>query len=225
MGVMYYLGEGVAEHYIEAIKVFVSEPVMNDKGVYQEKYTKANFITRRLVDGFFKATGELIAGLDVRTAVEFGCGEGVSTRHISRLLPAGAVFEASDFDESRVQAAQALNPNIRCANESLYELHRPDDSFDLVIVLEVLEHLENPDRALREICRVARKWVIVSVPREPLWRLMNLARLKYVKSMGNTPGHVQHWSSRTFRRFAGLYGVVREWRTPLPWTIILLDVE
>jgi len=140
-------------------------------------------------------------------------------------LPAGAVFEASDFDESRVQAAQALNPNIRCAKESLYELHRPDNSFDLVIVLEVLEHLKNPDRALRGICRVARKWVIVSVPREPLWRLMNLARLKYVKSMGNTPGHVHHWSSRAFRRFVGLHGVVREWRSPLPWTIILLDVE
>jgi len=198
----------------------------NDKGVYQEKYTKANFITRRLVDGFFQATGELIAALPaVRTVIEFGCGEGVSTQRLSRLLPAGAAFEASDFDERRVAAARALNPDIRCVRESLYELDRPGDAFDLVIVLEVLEHLDDPDRALREICRVARKWVILSVPREPLWRLMNLARLKYAKSLGNTPGHVQHWSSRAFRRFAGQYGVVRKWRTPLPWTIILLDVE
>ena len=165
---------------------------MNDKGVYQEKYTKANFITRRLIDGFFKATGELIAGLDVRTAVEFGCGEGVSTQRISRLLPAGAVFEASDFDESRVQAAQALNPNIRCVKESLYELHRPDNSFDLVIVLEVLEHLENPDRALREICRVARKWVIVSVPREPLARRRRL--------VGRRPW-ISHRAERTWPRW------------------------
>jgi SAM-dependent methyltransferase len=221
---------------MKPVKPFVSEPSMNDnapamndnndKTVYQEKYTQANFITRRLIDGFFNATGELIAALpDVRTAVEFGCGEGVSTRRISKLLPPGAVLEASDFDERRVQAAQALNPGIRCATESLYELHRPDDAFDLVIVLEVLEHLDDPDRALREICRVARKWVILSVPREPLWRLMNLARLKYAKSLGNTPGHVQHWSWRSFRRFAGRYGVVRKWRTPLPWTIVLLDVE
>jgi len=198
----------------------------NDSGVYQEKYTKANFITRRLIDGFFNAAGELIAGLsDVRTAIEFGCGEGVSTRRLSRLLPAGAVFEASDFDQRRVKAALALNPDIPCAQESLYELHRPDDSFDLVIVLEVLEHLDDPDRAMREIHRVASKWVVLSVPREPIWRVMNLARLRYAGSLGNTPGHVQHWSSRAFRRFAGQYGLVRQWRTPLPWTMILLDVE
>jgi SAM-dependent methyltransferase len=198
----------------------------NDNTVHQEKYTKANFITSRLIDGFFKAAGELIAALpDVRTAIEFGCGEGVSTRRLSSLLPAGATFEASDFDERRVAAARQLNPDIPCAKESLYELDRPDDAFDLVIVLEVLEHLDDPDRAMREICRVARKWAILSVPREPLWRLMNLARLKYARSLGNTPGHVRHWSSRAFRRFAGQYGVVRQWRSPLPWTIILLDVE
>ena len=199
---------------------------MNDTGVYQEKYTKANFVTRRLVDGFFRAAGELIAPLpDVRTAIEFGCGEGVSTRRLSTFLPAGAAFEASDFDERRVVAARQINPDIRCVRESLYELNRPDDSFDLVIVLEVLEHLDDPDRAMREIRRVARKWAILSVPREPLWRMMNLARLKYVGSLGNTPGHIQHWSCRAFRRFAGQYGVVRQWRTPLPWTILLLDVE
>ncbi len=198
----------------------------NDNGVYQEKYTKANFITRRLVDGFFNAARELIAAMPaVRTAIEFGCGEGVSTQRLSRLLPAGAAFEASDFDERRVQAARALNPAIRCAQESLYELDRADASFDLVIVLEVLEHLDDPDRAMREIRRVARKWVVLSVPREPIWRVMNLARLKYAGSLGNTPGHIQHWSSRAFRKFAGQYGAVRQWRTPLPWTIVLLDVE
>lgn len=198
----------------------------DDKNVYQEKYTRANFITRRLIDGFFKAAGELIATLpDVRTAIEFGCGEGVSTRRLSSHLPAGAAFESSDFDERRVAAARQLNPDIPCAKESLYELDRPDDAFDLVIVLEVLEHLDDPAHAMREIRRVGRKWAILSVPREPLWRFMNLARLKYAASLGNTPGHIQHWSSRAFRKFAGQYGVVRQWRTPLPWTILLLDVE
>jgi 2-polyprenyl-3-methyl-5-hydroxy-6-metoxy-1,4-benzoquinol methylase len=87
--------------------------------------------------------------------------------------------------------------------------------------LEVLEHLENPDRGLEELVRVCRGHLVVSVPREPLWRLLNMARLKYLPRLGNTPGHVNHWSTRSFVRWLARQAEVEAVRTPWPWTIVL----
>ena len=41
--------------------------------------------------------------------------------------------------------------------------------------------------------------LLVSVPREPLWRGLNMARGAYMRDLGNTPGHVNHWSKRALR--------------------------
>lgn len=43
-----------------------------------------------------------------------------------------------------------------------------DKEFDVAVVAEILEHCENPDKALKEACRVAKK-VVVTVPYEHLW--------------------------------------------------------
>ncbi len=192
--------------------------------VVQTKYTRTNAITRRLLDGYFKAFAELAAGLDIESAFEPGCGEGFSTRRIRGILPASVRLEASELDGGLVQSAAAANPGVPVRQESVYRIERADKSVDLVILLEVLEHLDDPDRAMAEICRVSRKYVIVGVPREPLWRLMNLARLKYVGGLGNTPGHIRHWSAGSFRRFVARFAEVRKVRKPLPWTMALLVV-
>jgi hypothetical protein len=62
------------------------------------------------------------------------------------------------------------------------------------------------------------------VPREPLWRGLNLARGAYVQSLGNTPGHVNHWSRRGFVRLLARHGRVIEVRSPFPWTMLLVAV-
>ena len=99
------------------------------------------------------------------------------------------------------------------------------DAAELVVCCEVLEHLDDPVRGLSVLRRLARPWLIVSVPREPLWRALNLARLSYVGALGNTPGHVNHWSQGAFLDFlAGSVQVV-EVRSPLPWTMALCKVE
>jgi hypothetical protein len=84
-----------------------------------------------------------------------------------------------------------------------------------------LEHLPDSVRALRILKELATPHLIVSVPREPLWRVMNLVRGKYWRDFGNTPGHLQHWSTAKFLSLLRQQVEVVEVRTPLPWTMAL----
>ncbi len=190
---------------------------------FASKYTKTNFVSRRLIDGFYRTIEAMVRPLGIQSALEVGCGEGFSTMRLRQILP-GAHLEASDVEDRLIAQAKRNNPAVEVARESIYDLNRTSKSVDLVIALEVLEHLEDPHRGLGELCRVSRRWMVASVPREPLWRGMNLLRLKYVVSLGNTPGHLQHWSPRGFARFIGGHARVRQVRTPLPWTVVLAEV-
>ena len=86
--------------------------------------------------------------------------------------------------------------------------------------IEVLEHVPDPARALSEIRRVGRESFVLSVPREPVWRIANVLRGRYVRDLGNTPGHVNHWSTRRFRTLVDTYLDLRATRTPFPWTLV-----
>nr|WP_256444588.1 methyltransferase domain-containing protein [Aquihabitans sp. G128] len=94
------------------------------------------------------------------------------------------------------------------------------DTFDLVLAIEVLEHVPYPELALSELHRVARRDVVVSVPREPIWSAANLARGKYLKDLGNTPGHINHWSKKGFAELVGRRFDVRAVHSPFPWTMV-----
>jgi len=128
-------------------------------------------------------------------------------------------MEVCDLSLERVR--EDLDPFITQREASIYDLPYPDKSFDLVVCCEVLEHLEKPRQGLAELARVARRNVILSTPREPLWRMLNVARLKYLKDLGNTPGHIQHFSRDNLVRLAEQCLSVKEVLMPLPWTIIL----
>jgi SAM-dependent methyltransferase len=193
---------------------------------YSGKYEHAGKIGRCLIDGFYSSLRSLTAMIrsPVHSVLEVGCGPGYSGLRIVDFHPA-AQLVCSDVEIALVREAKRRNQRARFLNESAYALAHPDDSFDLVFCLEVLEHLEEPDRALAELARVARGPVILSVPREPLWRALNMARGAYWSTLGNTPGHVQHWSAASLTRLATQHGRVIGVRTPLPWTQCLIDVS
>jgi len=117
--------------------------------------------------------------------------------------------------------ARELVSDVPFTRESIYELPRPAASVDTVVCLEVLEHLGDPEAGLRELARVTQRHVILSVPREPLWRLLNMARGAYLRDWGNTPGHLSHWSRKGFLRWASTVFDVVAVRCPIPWTIVL----
>jgi hypothetical protein len=86
----------------------------------------------------------------------------------------------------------------------------------------VLEHVPDPEHTVAEMARVASRWLLVSVPREPLWRALNMARGAYLRDLGNTPGHLNHWSKRSFVSLLSRHGEVVEARSPFPWTMLLV---
>lgn len=184
------------------------------------KYTGSGLIGRVLLARFFRAVASLVKECEVRSALEVGCGAGFSTERLRAIFPAAA-FEASDYYDNLVEAAQARNPGIPVTKESVCALNRADASVDCVVALEVLEHLKDPARALKELSRVTARYCIVSVPREPLWRILNLLRGAYVRAWGNTPGHLNHWSKRAFVGFVRTQFEVIAVATPLPWTVVL----
>jgi len=100
-----------------------------------------------------------------------------------------------------------------------------ENEFGLASAIEVLEHVPDPEHTLGEMARVASGHLLVSVPREPLWRGLNMARGAYLRDLGNTPGHLNHWSKRAFVSLLGRYGEVIEARSPFPWTMLLVRVR
>lgn len=189
------------------------------------KYEKEGAAGRWLVDRFYAAVRcvllpEVSAG---DLVLEVGCGAGYSSFNLRQALPAGVGFIGSDVGASLLRKARLRNPGTDFVRQSVYGLALPDKSVDVLVMLEVLEHLEDPARALAEVHRVARKAVVVSTPREPLWRVLNFLRGKYVGALGNTPGHIQHWSSCGLRREVEPLFHVNRMAQPLPWSVMSLS--
>jgi hypothetical protein len=54
--------------------------------------------------------------------------------------------------------------------------------------------------------------------------MTNMARGAYLRELGNTPGHLNHWSKRSFVSLLSRYGKVEHVRSPFPWTMLLVRV-
>ena len=191
-----------------------------------DKYGSTNPVVRRLMSGFERTLAELFAPAAPDSVLDVGCGEGVLTHQWAQQLGERRIV-GIDLDDEKLKSEWQTRQRANLEYRTMLAENMPfaDDEFDMACAIEVLEHVPDPAHTVAEMARVARRHLLVSVPREPLWRMLNMARGAYLADLGNTPGHVNHWSKRSFVRLLSQHGEVVEKRSPFPWTMLLVRLD
>ncbi|MCL5113845.1 MAG: methyltransferase domain-containing protein [Patescibacteria group bacterium] len=187
------------------------------------KHTSKNPLQKLLINNFFNNLFTVIKDLKTDSILDVGCGEGFT---LNRLRDNGIGKKLKGLESSKdtIELGRKTYPDIEITQGSIYELPYKDNSFDLVLCTEVLEHLEDPKKALKELARVSKKYLLISVPNEPLFMLANFLRGKNLSRWGNDIEHIQHWTSRRFEEFIKSEKLkIIQRKHPFPWTMVLLE--
>jgi 2-polyprenyl-3-methyl-5-hydroxy-6-metoxy-1,4-benzoquinol methylase len=189
------------------------------------KYEASNPVVRRLLERFLRRLDETADRIGASSVLDVGCGEGVVTERLAeRLAPAQVLGVDADDAGLQKEWQRRTAPNLSFQTASAYELPFADGSFELVCAIEVLEHLDRPHDALAEMSRVASQALLVSVPNEPIWRISHMLAGRNLRSLGNSPGHVNHWSTHAFANLVSEYGRVERIEGVFPWTLAVASV-
>ena len=188
------------------------------------KHTSKNPLQKLLINNFYKELVSSIKELKIESVLDVGCGEGFT---LNKLLEnkIGKRLEGVDFQKTAVEIGTKVHPYLTLKQGNIYKLEYKNSSFDLVMATEILEHLEDPRKGLKELIRVSRKYLLLSVPNEPFFRLANLLRGKNITRWGNDIEHIQHWTSRSFEQFTidkSQLTIIKK-RHPFPWILLLLE--
>ncbi len=194
-------------------------PVGTARSDNEAKYRSRNPVVRRLVARFLQRVGDLVEAERPRRILEVGCGEAFVLEYLRGRVP-GVQFHGVELDAAALARGRARCPEASFLRADVYDLPFASGSYDLVLCLEVLEHLDAPDRALREIRRVSRRGCLLSVPHEPFFRLGNLLRGRHLGGFGNPSDHLHHWGARGFTAFCARELAVRTAARSFPWVLV-----
>lgn len=183
-----------------------------------QKYESRNPLQRLLIRHFQRRVGELVEAAHASSILDVGCGEGYTIDYLLR-ANGRLRIQGVDYDWPALRQARAKHPGVLFQLADIRRLPYGSASFDLVLCLEVLEHLAEPVPALEELRRVCGQRSVISVPNEPFFMLSNFLRGKNVRAWGNDAEHLHLWTAGQFRRLVERYFEVERVLYPFPWVL------
>jgi ubiquinone/menaquinone biosynthesis C-methylase UbiE len=164
------------------------------------------------------------------TVASIGCGDSYVNAAILLNCKNVKAITGLDIDRDSLKLSSIVynqnNLGQTLVQGSIYSLPFETGEFDLVICSEVIEHLDNPSVALLELRRIAKKYCLLSVPNDFIFRSSNLVRLYYLRDLGNTPGHIQHFGILSFVGFVKKYFRVLSVQLPAClWIVVLAQKD
>ena len=186
----------------------------------KQKYASRNPIQRALLGRFLDQVVELVRASGARSVLDVGCGEGYV---LHRLAEANLGLTLRGLDMSEEAVAEATSLLGERARVVVGDAREPpfDDTFDLVLMTEVLEHIPDPEQMLPVLEALTHRHLVLSVPWEPFFMGLNFLRGKHLSDWGNDPEHVNHWGRAGFQRFVEERFEVLRAPVAFPWTLVL----
>lgn len=190
---------------------------MNRQAIEQTKFTSKHPLVKHVIGSFKRDLKEIIESVEPKSVLDAGCGEGIISQYI--LSQFNFNMCGIDLSGDMLHKSSKILPVV-CA--SAHKLPFKDKTFDLVICLEVLEHIDMPEKGLLELARVG-EYAIISVPNDILMRIGNISRGKYLRNLGNFPDHINHWTYFSFKKLLQEYFDILDMRiSGLVWLIALV---
>jgi ubiquinone/menaquinone biosynthesis C-methylase UbiE len=187
-----------------------------------EKYTSQNPLLRWAIKKFYSDLYSLIVNLRVKKMLDVGCGEGFVTNFVKNANKSIRI-DGLDVDRKKIMYAKKRFSQINFKVGSVYSIPKPDSSYDLVVATEVLEHLSDPPRAIKEMKRVSSKYLLFSVPRQPHFRIASILRLRYLERWGEHPEHLHSWTRNELESFLSKFVKVRKIKNSTFWVLALCE--
>ena len=189
----------------------------------KQKHQSKNPIQQALLGRFKGEAVRLAKRVSPATVLEVGCGEGFMLDVVER-AGLGAELTGVDFSEPAIADARArLGDRATLEARDARELADDGRTFDLVMMLEVLEHIPQPEQMLPILEQLTNRYLLLSVPWEPFFRGLNFLRGKHLSAFGNDPEHVNHWGRNSFFRFVQRRFTILETPVVFPWTMVLAE--
>jgi len=184
----------------------------------QDKRKYGNPVKRLFIDRFMRRVERELHALDVRTILDIGCGEGYFIEYLSDRM--NVAVTGVDIDPAKIEAARRKAPQHTFVCADLFSADLAYEQAGLLLAMEVLEHLDDPKRALRRITQLAPA-AILTVPHEPFFSIASFLGGNYIKTMGRHPDHVNAWSPTTLRTLLTPYYRSIEVQRSFPWIIAI----
>ncbi len=214
--------QGTASHEAPSAEAMAIDRDRDRETSNFRKHTSGNPLQRALIARFHRAIARQVVALEPTSFLDAGCGEGFVARALLSELP-DLRLVGCDLSPVAARLAAEQNPNADFVAASVLRLPFGDNTFDVVGCFEVLEHLpgDGPHIALRELSRVGRKAVVLSVPHEPYFSVANAARGKNwnVRPRGSDPDHQQIWTRDAFAMVVGRTLDIVWLGGSFPWTV------
>lgn len=184
------------------------------------KYTNRNPIHRLTLGRFFDALADELLRMNPESVLEFGCGEGLLLEQLKKRGIRFRSYTGIDLRDDALEHARSLHPEHLFLKADLLQWDHPAASYDLVIASQVLEHLYMPEVFMERLMHFCGRNILLTVPLEPWFRIMNLLRGRDVFRLGNHPEHVNHWGLNEFRAFVSRFAAVENAYSVFPFIII-----
>ena len=181
-----------------------------------------NPLKKYLIESFYSSFMAEVKMLKPKTVLDVGCGEGFTLERLHK-KNIGENLVGIDFLKRAIEIGKKERPHLDLRQGNIYKIPFKDNSFDLVICSEVLEHVDDPEKGLKELVRVTKKNLLLSVPNEPLFMMANFLRGKNLSRWGNDIEHINHWSTDKFKKFVGSEITVKKVLRPFPWTLLIAE--